>query len=437
MPTSRTPSAGSRHSPRNSPAIPPPHADPSEAAADAPVPALVDADWFTAREIAHAAGARVGSGVEEVALAASAGRTLAVDLLARANMPGFSSSAMDGWAVAGDGPWLLGPAITAGTVGIAARLGDHTGRPIATGAMIPPGTRAILRSEHGVVTATARGPLLSVAGNVDAGQPVDGAHIRVEGEEAAAGSLLVRAGTVLTPARLALAAAGGTDVVVVRRRPRVRFVVLGDEIVGEGVAIPGLVRDAFGPQLPGLLESLGLSATGMRHVGDNLDLTIRALGADDCELVVVTGGSSRGATDHARSALLAGGGSVLLDGVAMRPGHPVILGRLGDGRLVLCLPGNPAAGMLAFLSLGLPLVDGLLGRTLATLGSELAAVAVAGAGHGVRLVAATVAHGLATPCDKQSPAMLIGLATADTVLVVPHTGVAAGDRAPTLRPPWA
>ena len=343
---------------------------------------------------------------------------------------------MDGWAVAGDGPWLLGAAITAGTVGIAATLGENTGRPIATGAMIPPGTRAILRSEHGVVTHTARGPVLAVAAHIDSGQPVDGAHIRVEGEEARAGEVLVRAGSVLSPARLALAAAGGVDVVVVRRRPSVQFVVLGDEIVGEGVAIPGLVRDAFGPQLPGLLESLGLYSAGMRHVGDNLALTIAALGGD-CELVVVTGGSSRGTTDHARSALLAHGGTLLVDGVSMRPGHPVILGRLGDGRLVLCLPGNPAAGMLAFLSLGLPLVDGLLGRPLAALGSELAAVPVAGAGHGVRLVAATVSNGQATPCDKQSPAMLIGLAAADTVLVVPHDGVAAGDRVPALRPPWA
>jgi len=398
---------------------------------------VVDADWRAAREIAHTAGSRIPSGVERLDLAASAGRTLTVDVLALANMPGFSSSAMDGWAVAGAGPWLLGAAITAGTVGIAATLGDHTGRPIATGAMIPPGTRAILRSEHGVVTTTPLGAVLSVAPHVDPGQPADGAHIRREGEEAAAGTVLVRAGSVLTPARLALAAAGGTDTVVVRRRPRVRFVVLGDEIVSEGVAIPGLVRDAFGPQLPALLESLGLSAAGMRHVGDNLALTIGALGAGDCELVVVTGGSSRGATDHARSALIAHGGTVLVDGVAMRPGHPVIVGRLGDGRLVLCLPGNPAAGMLAFLSLGLPLVDGLLGRPLTELGSEIAAVPIAGAGHGVRLVAATVSDGRALPCDKQSPAMLIGLAAADTILVVPHDGVAAGDRVPALRPPWA
>ena len=364
-------------------------------------------------------------------------------------MPGFSSSAMDGWAVAGDGPWLLGPAITAGTVGIAATLAAHTARPIATGAMIPPGTRAILRSEYGIVTATAWGAVLTVAPHVadghpadhpavhTANHPADGAHIRREGEEAPAGTRLVRAGSVLTPARLALAAAGGIDTVVVRRRPRAAFVVLGDEIVGEGVAIPGLVRDAFGPQLPALLESLGVATAGVRHVGDNLELTIAAIGSDDCELVVVTGGSSRGATDHARTALLACGGSVLVDGVSMRPGHPVMLGRLADGRLVLCLPGNPAAGMLAFLSLGLPLIDGLLGRQLTALGSELAAVDVAGAGHGVRLVAATVTDARATPCDKQSPAMLTGLAAADTILVVPRGGVAAGERVPALRPPWA
>ena len=420
MTTSHTPSPGSRLSPNVS-----------------PLPTATDADWFAARGLAHAAGGLTPSATETLPLASAAGRTLAVDVAARANLPGFSSSAMDGWAVAGPGPWLLGPAITAGTVGIAPTLRGGTGRPIATGAMIPPGTRAILRSEHGLVTPTPGGLVLAVRPGLAAGDPADGAHIRIEGEEARAGDVLVRSGGVLTAARLALAAAGGTDDVVVRARPRVRFVVLGDEIVGTGVAMPGLVRDAFGPQLPALLESLGLRSTGVHHVGDDLARTTAALAGDDCDLVVVTGGSSRGGTDHARAALLASGGNVLVDGVSMRPGHPVILGRLGNGRLVLCLPGNPAAGMLAFLSLGLPLADGLLGRPAAPLGSELVAVPVSGAGHGVRLVAATLEHGRATPCDKQSPAMLVGLAAADTILVVPSGGVAAGQRVTALRPPWA
>ncbi|WP_411701408.1 molybdopterin molybdotransferase MoeA [Conyzicola sp.] len=398
---------------------------------------VVDAEWSTARLIAHAAGSRVPARVEQLVLAAAAGRTLAHDLVARSNLPGFSSSAMDGWAIAGDGPWLLGSAITAGTVGVASTLRPRTGRPIATGAMIPPGTRAILRCEHGVVSPTPAGPVLSVAAHVSPGQPVDGAHIRLEGEEARIGERLVPSGSVLTPARLALAAAGGNDEVAVRARPRVRIVVLGDEIIGAGVAMPGLVRDAFGPQLPSTLESLGLRPESVRHVGDDPARTAAALDEGAGELVVVTGGSSRGTTDHARSALLACGGRILVDGVSMRPGHPVMLGVLGDGRLVLCLPGNPAAGMLALLSIGLPMIDGLLGRPLTALGSEIAGEAVAGAAHGVRLVAATVHDGVATACEKQSAAMLIGLANADTVLVVPPAGMAAGERVTALRPPWA
>jgi molybdopterin molybdotransferase len=357
-------------------------------------------------------------------------------VVALSPLPGFSSSAMDGWAVAGDGPWLLGAAISAGTVGVADRLGAHTGRPIATGAMLPPGTRAVLRSEHGTVAITPLGPELRVAAGIDAGEPRDGAHLRLAGEEAPTGAVLVPAGARLTPPRLALAAAGGTDTVVVRALPRARILVLGDEVVASGVAPPGLVRDAFGPQLPWLLCSLGVDVAETRRVGDDLAATIAALGSPGAELVVVTGGSSRGATDHARAALIAGGARLLVDGVRMRPGHPVVLARLTTGTIVLCLPGNPAAGLLALLSLGMPLVEGLLGRPAGALEVQRAGSDIAGAGSGVRLVACTVSGGLATPCAGQSPAMLTGLAAADTVLVVPSGGVRAGDTVAAIRPPW-
>jgi molybdopterin molybdotransferase len=399
-------------------------------------PTATDADWAEARSIAHSAGAAAAARSETLPLADAAGRTLAAPVLARTALPGFSSSAMDGWAVAGDGPWLLGPAINAGTVGVAARLRAGTGRPIATGAMLPPGTRAVLRSEHGIVRASALGPVLHRAPGVPRDEPLDGAHLRLAGEEAPEGAVLVAAGTRVTPPRLALAAAGGADTVTVRARPVARVLVLGDEVIASGVAPAGLVRDAFGPQLPALLRSLGLDGAHARHVGDDRAATTAALTAGGADLVVVTGGSSRGATDHARAALLAAGAHLLVDGVRVRPGHPVILALMGDGTLVLCLPGNPAAGMLALLGLGLPLVDGLLGRPPAALDTGVAAVAIDGAGSGVRLVACAVADGLATPCAAQSPAMLSGLAAADTVLVVPPGGAPAGATVAAIRPPW-
>jgi molybdopterin molybdotransferase len=397
---------------------------------------LPDADWFEARRIALEVGRSAPAATERLPLDAASGRTLAVDVTALSPLPAFSSSAMDGWAVAGDGPWLLGSPIAAGSVEIARRLEEGTGRPVATGAMIPPGTRAVLRLEHGVVSDTPRGRELRRAPGIADDEPRRGAHMRIEGEEAPLGAVLVAAGAVLTPPRLALAAAGGCDSVVVRRRPTVELLVLGDELVGAGVATRGLVRDAYGPQLPALLDSLGLRTTGVRHVGDDLDVTTAALLASHADLVLVTGGSSHGAADHARAALLAAGGRVLVDGVAMRPGHPVILGLLADGRPALCLPGNPAAGLLALVSLGIPLVDGLLGRTPAPLGGETVGSDIPGTGHGVSLVAAVVADGGARPCGLQSPSMLTGLAAADTVLVVGPEGATAGERVAALRLPW-
>jgi molybdopterin molybdotransferase len=411
--------------PANSRAVP---------ASAVPESPTVDADWFEARRIAHVAGSAVPVRTEHLPIGEALGRTLADGVVALASLPGFASSAMDGWAVAGGGPWEIGAAILAGDVGVAVPLEPGTARPIATGAMVPPGTRAVLRAEHGI----EQGDTLGLAPGVDGHEPRDGAHIRLAGEEAPSGAVLLAADRILTPPQIALAAAAGVDEVLVRARPRVELVVLGAEIIAEGVPAPGRVRDVFGPQLPALLESLGLRSVGVRRVHDDLALTVAALraGRGETDLVIVTGGSSRGPSDHARAAIVASGGRLLVDRVAMRPGHPVMLGRLCDGRLALCLPGNPAAGLLALLGVGLPVVDGLLGRPPADLCSEIAGCDIAGSGRGVSLVAAVVRDGGAQPCDRQSAAMLSGLADADTVLVLGPDGARRGDRVAAIRLPW-
>ncbi|MBC7725447.1 MAG: molybdopterin molybdotransferase MoeA [Burkholderiaceae bacterium] len=401
--------------------------------------------WSTARDRALELGLSRPHPLEIVDIADAAGRTLGVDLAARAPLPGYSSSAMDGWVVAGEQPWRIGTAIHAGDSPDLPDLVAGTARPIMTGGPVPPGSRGVLRLEHGTElhdaeqhdTGTATGPLLVRNTHAQAEEPHEGAHIRLIGEELAEGAIVITAGSVLTPPRVALAAVAGHDAVTVTARPRVAFVLLGSEVVTSGIPASGLVRDAYSPQFPDLARSLGLLPVGTRRVTDDLAATIDAItDAGDADLIVTTGGTARGATDHVRAALETLGATLVLDGVAMRPGHPVMLATLPDGRPVLCLPGNPLAAMLALLSIGGPLVDGLLGRPVARLGRTVTAVKVPNPGRQTRLVAAVFTDLGAEPTASQGSGMLRGLAAADTVLVVPPGGLAAGVHAATLPLPW-
>jgi molybdopterin molybdotransferase len=122
--------------------------------------------------------------------------------------------------------------------------------------------------------------------------------------------------------------------------------------------------------------------------------------------------------------------------VRMRPGHPVMVARLIDGRLMLCLPGNPLAAMLVLASLGVPLIDGMLGRPLAPLGAVVLAHDVANLSGSTRLVAYRNTVDGAVPTARQGSGMLRGLAEADGVAVVPPGGVSAPDAIATIPLPW-
>jgi molybdopterin molybdotransferase len=130
------------------------------------------------------------------------------------------------------------------------------------------------------------------------------------------------------------------------------------------------------------------------------------------------------------------GATVLIDGVRMRPGHPVMVARLVDGRLMLCLPGNPLAAMLVLASLGVPLIDGMLGRPLAPLGRVGLAHDMANLSGSTRLVAFRRTADGAVPTARQGSGMLRGLAEADGVAIVPAGGACAPDTVATLPLPW-
>ncbi len=226
----------------------------------------VEPSWHEAREIAHACVDRLPT--EQVRLIEAHGLMTTEDVKALTPLPPSAISAMDGWAVAGDSPWVVIGQVLAGAVWPTPLVAGQAVR-IATGAALPLGCDGVLRSEDGLIDQDG-----SVRGRVRSG-----GDVRRAGEESHAGEVLIHAGSIMTPARIGLAAAGGHDTVSVRRRPIVRLLVLGDEILAEGPARDGRVRDSLGPQLPGWLVRLGVDLVETVHVEDTLQGQSAALAA--------------------------------------------------------------------------------------------------------------------------------------------------------------
>lgn len=382
--------------------------------------------WDDARRATSSAPALP---VESVPLGEAVGRVLSEDVVAPHDLPHYRSSAMDGWAVAGGAPWLLTDARSENRA-----LGPGEAAVVATGALVPEGTHGILQSEHGVV----RDRYLDRNDSADALEPAPGRHIREAGEEAHAGEIIVVAGATLNPPQVALAAACAYDRLRVLALPRVAVVASGDEVDESGTPAPGRVRDSFGPQFPALIAQLGGRSVSVRRAPDLRDATIAELerAAATADLIVTTGGTGSSASDHVRAALTAMRVELLVPRVAMRPGGPTLLARLPAGPYVLALPGNPLAALMGMLTLGAPLLRRLAGRADEAEGSIVVSAAIPGRPGSTRLLPFRETDGLAVASEWSSAAMLRGLAEADGVLIVPETGLRAGEAARVLPLPW-
>lgn len=364
--------------------------------------------WAEARRRASTAADPLGS--EHVALDTALGRVLRREVVAGLDIPHYASAAMDGWAVAGAGPWTLRDA---------GPLSAGTATEIVTGGLLPPGAEAIVRSEN----AHAEEGILT------ADRPESRDHIRPPAEEARAGDVLIAAGTRLSPAHLALAAAATADLLEVAVRPTVTTVFTGDEVVTTGLPGAGQVRDSFGPTIPAILGMLGAESSAALRIGDDRRATVAALRDAPTDLVVTTGGTGGSHADHVRRALDDLGADYIVPGLASRPGGPTLLARLPDGRVVLGLAGNPLAAMLGLLSLGDVLVAGFTCRTVPPLVTVPVPDSVRRHPEATRLV--PVRAGL-DEVEWTGAAMMRGLAAATGVLVVPP----AGD-AELLPLPWS
>ncbi|MFI7499338.1 molybdopterin molybdotransferase MoeA [Streptomyces sp. NPDC049687] len=357
------------------------------------------------------------------------GLVLAAPLSALTDLPSFDTSAMDGWAVAGPGPWhVRDEGVLAGSAA-PAPLTDGEAARIATGARIPPDTTAVLRSEHGRTDAQGR---LHPTREMSHGQ-----DIRPRGQECRRGDQLLPAGAVVTPAVLGLAAAAGYDTLAAVPRPRAEVFVLGDELLTEGRPHDGLIRDALGPMLPPWLRALGAEVTAVRRLGDDAEALHRAITTSAADLIVTTGGTAAGPVDHVHPVLRRIGAELLVDGVQVRPGHPMLLARTRDDQHLVGLPGNPLAAVSGLLTLAEPLLRTLAARPA----PEPYALPLKEGAHGhpydTRLVPVVLRGDHATPLHYNGPAMLRGVAAADALAVVPPGGARADQEAEVLDLPWA
>ena len=386
--------------------------------------------WPRARTIAYQTGHV--SDPATVGLGEASGAVLATALTALTDLPAFDTVTMDGWAVAGPGPWRLVQQILAGEQGEPLLPGQAAA--VATGAESPQGTTAVLRSEHG----------LSEAQSVSMAEPSrglpEGRDLRRRGEEARRGDVLLLPGQVVSPPVLGLAAAAGHDTLDVYRPPRVDVLIMGDELLDMGLSASGSLRDSLSPQVSGWIRSAGGRPGIVSRVADDRTAAIEAIAASDADIVMTTGGTARGPVDQLHPSLDHVGATLLIDTVAVRPGHPMVLARMPSGQPLLGLPGNPLAAAVTFVSIGVPLIASCRGLPMPRLGRTRLRGTISAPPNAHRLMPVRVDDSdetVATPQLHHGPAMLTGLANANALAVAPPGGAVDGQIVEVLPLPWA
>lgn len=372
-------------------------------------------------------------GAEIRPLRDAVGRIAAEPIRSPLDLPGFDRSAMDGYAVraadtaAGAPPLRLVGAVAAGEdAAVAVGPGEAVG--ITTGAALPAGADAVLRSEHAEAGED---------GQLSALQPLaPGTSVRYRGEDVRSGDVLLEAGAPVTLGRLAVLASAGVAGVTVRRPAQVHLLTTGDELVPAGAPLgPGQIHDSNGPVLAELARRAGAEVTDHGAAPDDpaaIAAKVRAgLGAAD--VVLISGGVSVGEHDHVKDVVGAEGVRELFWRVRIKPGKPVFCGTHGE-TFVFGLPGNPLSVVVCFLAFVAPLLRVLHGGDPAAgMGLQpgrLAAGARAADGRTTFLTARLerAADGVleATPTTRQGSHLTGALAEADGFVVAPHDAGALG-----------
>ena len=298
---------------------------------------------------------------ETVGLDDALGRILAARVCATRDLPGFDNSAMDGYAVRAVDVARASEAHAVSLTVIGESRAGRDAPPlsagcairIATGAPMPQGADTVVRQED----ALRRGRDVLVAVAVTAGT-----FVRRRGEDVGAGQDVIECGRDLTPIDIGAAAALGHHQLRVGRRPRVGVFATGDELVGAGTAVSGSrVVDSNSPLLMAATREAGGEPAFLGVAEDNPDALRRLLRADEHDILVSSAGVSVGDHDHVRG-VVAELGEVSTWRVAMRPGKPMLIGRVGRA-LYFGLPGNPVSASVTFELFVRPAIRRLQGAT--------------------------------------------------------------------------
>ena len=395
--------------------------------------ALIPVEEALARVLASAA-APLGS--ERAALEEAFGRVLAHDVVALRTQPPFINSAMDGYALrAAD---TASPPASLRVIGEAAagrafdgEVGAGEAVRIFTGAPVPRGVDAVVIQEE----AQREGDRIALSVPATVGD-----NLRPAGLDFAEGELLLPAGRRLTPRDVALAAAANHVALPVRRSARVAILATGDELVAPGETLgPSQIVASNNFTVAGIVEACGGIPIDLGIARDDLgalDAAIHEALDAEADVFVTLGGASVGDHDLVQKALIAAGMELGFWKIAMRPGKPLMHGRLGD-LIVLGLPGNPTSSTICAILFLRPLIMALHGEPDPGADpTQAARLALDMNANGprqdyARCALARDADGalIATPAQAQDSSLVKVMAGADGLIVrPPHVGPAkAGD----------
>ena len=371
--------------------------------------------------------------LERVKLEQARGRVLAEDIAAHLTQPPFDASAMDGYAVRAADVAILPATLRLIGEALAGRGFDGEVKQgeavrIFTGAPVPKGADTVVIQEN---TETAPGV-------VTVKDAAPGRHIRPRGQDFTKGEVLLRAGTRLGPRELMLAAAMNHAELPVRRKPKVAILATGDEVVPPGTALD---RDQIVSSVPAglaaLIEAQGGEPMSLGIAQDTTEsLVTLARTGSAADILVTVGGASVGERDLVSAALRSEGMELDFWKIAMRPGKPLLYGRLNNQR-VLGVPGNPVAALVCGLVFLVPMLHRLLGLRGDARGAQEAVLGQALEANGPRehymRAASTWRPGgerLVTPLAAQDSALMADFARADCLIVRPPDApaLAAGER---------
>jgi len=386
---------------------------------------LQEPDWYLARQKSFEVANQLDS--VNLPLIECLNKTLASNLTSLHPLPPFDTSMMDGFAVTGNGPWQEIGKILAGGKDISIKDGECVA--IATGAKVPENTFAVVRHEH----AEFMNNLVKLKEGFNLKQNQD---IRKTGEEAQTGIEVLKKSIAINPAVLGLAASCGHDELNVIKNPKIDVLILGDELLDEGLPKDGKIRDSLSMQIPGWILNSNAEVGKIQRVPDNLEETKKAIFESDADIILTTGGTAKGPVDHIHPAVNELNGELVIDEVKVRPGHPMLLAKLKTNQFLVGLPGNPLAACVAFVSLALPVIRKMQGRNLEKLEQVVVNKDVPAPDHEHRLFPVFIENNEATPVEHWGSAMLRGVAQSNAFVIVPPKGAKKRTLLDYLKTPW-